>query len=142
MKYSIGRVLASLVAGVLLLGAVAQAQLLNDHVVTFAVPFEFTIGAKTFPAGSYSLVRTEPYLLELRDADKRSLTQVVTHSVEALQAPAESKVLFYSQNGRHLLGQVWLGKETLGQEIYRPKNGSVLAKHTAPVEATVAGERH
>ena len=54
MKYSIGRVLASLVAGVLLLGAVAQAQLLNDHVVTFAVPFEFTIGQKTFPAGSYS----------------------------------------------------------------------------------------
>jgi hypothetical protein len=138
MKY-MGRVLASLFAGVLLLGSAAPAQQLNDHVVTFVVPFEFTIGQKTFPAGSYSLVRTEPYLLELRDADKHSLTQIVTRSVEALKAPDQSKVLFYSENGHHLLGQVWLGKETLGQEIYRPKNGSVLAKHSAPVEATVAG---
>lgn len=139
MKYSIARILASLFAGVLLLGTLAHAQALNDHVVTFVVPFEFTIAQKTFPAGSYSWVRTEPYLLELRDADKHSLTRVVTRSVEALQAPTQSKVLFYAENGRHVLGQVWLGKETLGQEIYRPKNGSVLAKHSAPVEATVAG---
>ena len=142
MKYSMARVLASLFAGVLLMGTLVQAQMLNDHVVKFVAPFEFTVGQKTFPAGSYSVVRTEPYLLELRDADKRSLTQVVTRSVEALQAPAQSKVLFYEENGRHFLGQVWLGKETLGQEIYRPKNGSVLAKHSAPVESTVAGERH
>jgi hypothetical protein len=142
MKYRIARILASLFAGVLLLGTMAQAQFLHDHVVTFVVPFEFTIGQKTFPSGSYSLVRIEPYLLQLRDADKRSLTEVVTRSVQASQAPDQSKVLFYSENGRHLLGQVWLGKETLGQEIYRPKNGSVLAKHTPPVEATVAGERH
>ena len=138
MKYSIGRVFASLFAGVLLLGTAAPAQLLNDHVVKFVAPFEFTIAQRTFPAGSYSLVRTEPYLLELRDADKHSLTQIVTRSVEALKAPEQSKVLFYSENGHHVLGQVWLGRETLGQEIYRPKNGSVVAKHTAPAEAMVA----
>jgi hypothetical protein len=141
MKHRFGRALASLFVGVLLLGSVAEAQLLNDHVVTFAVPFEFSIGQRTFPAGSYSLVRTEPYLLELRNADKQALAQVVTRSVEALQAPSQSKVLFYSENGRHVLGQVWLSRETLGQEIYRPKNGSVLAKHTAPVDTTVAGTR-
>ena len=141
MKYSIGRFLASLFVGVLLLGSAALAQQLNNHVVAFVVPFEFTIGQKTFPAGSYSLVRTEPYLLELRDADKHSLTQIVTRSVEASKAPDQSKVLFYAEDGRHILGQVWLGRETLGQEIYRPKNGSVVAKHSAPVEATVARDR-
>ncbi|HZQ69013.1 MAG TPA: hypothetical protein VFA68_10895 [Terriglobales bacterium] len=137
MKFSIGRFLASLAAGVLLLATVAPAQV-SEHAVKFAAPFEFTIGQRTFPAGSYSLVRTEPYLLELRDADKRSLTRVVTRSVQTLEAPEESKVLFYSENGRHLLGQVWLGRETLGQEIYRPKNGSVVASHRAPAEATIA----
>src|SRR5436189_1251046 len=83
MKYNMGCVLASLFVSVLLLGSFAPAQQLNDHVVTFVVPFEFTIGQKTFSAGSYSLVRTEPYLLELRDADRHSLTQIVTRSVEA-----------------------------------------------------------
>ena len=138
MKY-VKNILASLFAVVVLFGTAAQAQLLNDHVVRFAVPFEFSVGQRTFPAGSYSVVRTEPYLLELRDADKHALTQIVTRSVQAAEAPQQSKVLFYSGNGRHVLGQVWLSREILGQEIYRPKNGSVLAKHGAPVEATVAG---
>lgn len=140
MKYLVGRILASLFAAVLLLGT-ARAQLINEHLVSFAVPFEFTIGQRTFPAGSYSLVRTEPYLLELRDADKHSLAQIVTRSVQAQRAPEQSKVLFYTENGRHLLGQVWVGRESLGQEIYRPKNGSVLAKHSAAVDSTVAGAR-
>lgn len=140
MKYSIAGILASLVTAVLLVGSAAQAQTLNDHIVTFAVPFDFAIGQKTFPAGAYSLVRTEPYLLELRDADRHSLAQVVTRTVESLQTTAQSKVVFYTENGRHLLGQVWLAKDRVGQEIYRPRNGSVLAKHTAPVAATVARE--
>ena len=67
MKSLFARTLASLLLGVLTLGPLAQAQQ-AQRIIKVNIPFEFSVGDREFPAGSYSLVSSAPPLLDLRDA--------------------------------------------------------------------------
>src|ERR1700682_5502092 len=91
MKNFVERTVTSLLLGVLAFGYTAHAQR-TQRVIQVNIPFEFNVGDQTFPAGNYSLVRLEPTLLELRDAQSRSLTTVVTNLVQTLKPPAAPKL--------------------------------------------------
>ncbi|HVO81486.1 MAG TPA: hypothetical protein VMT28_12185 [Terriglobales bacterium] len=127
MKHLIARTLTSLSLAVLLLAGMAHAQYAS--VIKLKVPFEFVVGGQTFPAGEYSLVRTAPYLLVLRDAQAHSLMNVITRSTEAASAPTSPRVRFYTDGERHVLAQVWQQGDSIGQELYRPKAETVIARH-------------
>ncbi|MBZ5600276.1 MAG: hypothetical protein LAN83_18375 [Acidobacteriia bacterium] len=126
MKHLIARTLTSLSLAVLLLAGVAHAQ--YAQVIKAKVPFEFTVGQRTFPAGQYSLVRSAPYLLVLRDAQARVLAMVVTRSTESATTPASAKLEFYNDGDRHILVRVWQQGNPIGQELYRRKAATVVAR--------------
>ncbi len=127
MKNFVERTVTSLLLGVLAFGYTAHAQR-TQRVIQVNIPFEFNVGDQTFPAGNYSLVRLEPTLLELRDAQSRSLTTVVTNLVQTLKPPAAPKLQFYTEAGRHQLAQVWQADESIGQQLQLPKSGTKTAK--------------
>jgi len=116
MKKRIARSFASLLFGVLTLGLSARAQH-PERSIKANIPFDFTVGGRTFPAGRYRLVRVDPSVLELRDSEGRMLANVLTQSVQSLNAPSEPKLLFDSEGGGHVLTQVWQEDETIGQQI-------------------------
>jgi len=65
-----------------MLGSTVHAQR-NERVIKANIPFDFVVGSESFPAGHYSVALLGPVLLELRDAQGRALTNVLTHSVQA-----------------------------------------------------------
>jgi hypothetical protein len=136
----IGRILTSLTTAVLLFASPAHAQWV-DKIVKARIPFEFTVGNKTFPAGSYSLVRTPPGFVILRDSRAHPVAVAITRSVQGYTAPAAPKLDFYVVDGRHVLGRVWQEDELYGDELFRPKDErSKLAKHKAePAQLVAAG---
>jgi hypothetical protein len=133
MKHLIARTLTSLSLAVLLLAGVVYAQP-APQVIRVKVPFEFVAGKHAFPAGEYSLVRTAPYLLVLRDAQGRTLATLITRSAESSPAPASAKLAFYDDGGQYRLAQVWQANDSIGQELYRPKANPVMARRRgAPI---------
>src|SRR5215813_10683947 len=66
------KVLSAMFLGVLLFAGIAHAQY-TPQVIKVNVPFSFEVNGRSFPAGSYSLVRSEPNLLRLRDSNGRWL---------------------------------------------------------------------
>ena len=72
MKNLVGRVVTSLLLSILALGSVAQGQR-TERIIHANIPFDFAVGDRYFPAGHYSLVRSEPWQLELRDSEGRAL---------------------------------------------------------------------
>jgi hypothetical protein len=139
MKNLVGRTLTSLLFGVLALGPVAQAQFI-ERTIKANIPFAFSVGRKTFPAGNYRLVSVSPDVLQLRDAEGRCLVVVLTNSVETPNAPDSPKLSFYNQDGRYALTEVWRNDLTSGQQLQLPKSLVKVGKRKSGRSEIVAAD--
>lgn len=135
----IASILTGLLLAVLLFGAPAQAQY-DGHRITATVPFEFTIGSRSLPAGQYVFLRTGANVFLVRNAQGRALLTVVTGSIQATDPPEKSKLRFATVDGRHVLVQIWNEHEQIGSELYYGHSNVELAKHPA-IHGTIAGRR-
>jgi hypothetical protein len=137
MKSVIARTLVSLLLGVGTLGSTVHAQSI-ERSIKATIPFEFSVGDKTFPAGNYRLVSTAPAFLQLRDAAGHSLATVLTNSVQSLNATATPKLQFLSEGGHFRLAQVWQGSYHSGQQLQSRKPQTKIAKRQSGQTQTVA----
>jgi len=138
MKKLIARSIASILLSVLTLGPFAQAQS-PERTIKANIPFEFSVGNRSFPAGRYSLVRVEPFLLELRDPEGRVLANVLTQSVQSQTAPAQPRLLFDKEGGGHALTQVWQEDESIGQQLIPSRSATrAVQKATRHVQTAQA----
>ena len=100
----------------------------NRDTLMVTVPFEFTAGDKTFPAGDYSIVSTAPDRLSVRDSRGHVLASLVAHSAgwpnDYSRPP---RLTFYSVGGAHALTQVWM-ESSIGYELAPPQPVPVVAK--------------
>jgi hypothetical protein len=140
MKNLVARTLTSLLLGVLLLGYTAHAQRI-ERVIDVNIPFEFNVGNQTFSAGHYSLVSLSPSLLEVRDAEGRHLTTVLTNSVQTLNTTAAPKLQFHNQDGRYVLGQVWQADDSIGQQLPSTQSLTQVAKRRSRHVQTASAAR-
>jgi len=136
MKNPIARALMSVMFAIVVLAVAAPAQ--SIQVIRVKVPFEFSFGDHSFPAGQYSLVRPRPHLLELRDPRGRFIAQVLTGDIYSQTPATSTKVKFYSSNGRHFLAEVWERQEFSGEQLYAPKPAVDLAKRRSTVDRDTA----
>jgi hypothetical protein len=119
----------------------SHGQQAND-IIKVNVPFEFTVGQQTLPAGEYSIVVDASRFLALRDSDGRVLATVLANRIESSGKPKSTKVKFYGYGGQHVLAQVWRQDEDHGYELGRPKPRSYLASGpVAHTETVAAGTR-
>jgi hypothetical protein len=135
----IASIATTLSIAVLLLAGVANAQY-SDQKITATIPFDFVVGKSTLPAGQYVFLRTGSNQLLVRNADGHNFATVITGSVDAQKAPANSKLRFETVNGSHVLVQVWSEQNAIGSELYRARAGVDQAQYTA-IHASSAGRR-
>ena len=135
----LGRTLNTLSVAVLLFAGLAHAQFLGNPIMQVNVPFEFSAGKKTFPAGHYLFVRENPSTLILRDSSNRVVAAMVTSQAWSSTVPAGPKLVFYTYGGRHVLARVWLRSEHSGYELSRPKIPVAVAEETITPVQTATG---
>ena len=141
MRHLALRLFTPLLLTVLLLAGMGHAQF-TDQIIKVNIPFDFEVGNMTFPAGMYSLARTQPHILRLRNSESHVLATLVTGPVETATAPSSPKLDFYFEGGRHILARVWQQDDTIGQELYPGKPATLLAKRrTVSVPATTGGSQ-
>ena len=139
-------VLTILATGVLWFAVAAQAQF-APMTLKASVPFEFSVGRESFPAGDYTIQRTGPYTLALRDADGKFLSVIQTSPVQLLNRHEGACIHFRTVGVRHVLEQVWQSGMTVGYQLYVPRERRSLvanrlptAEHTAEAPSP-AGKR-
>jgi hypothetical protein len=138
MKNLIASILTPSLFIVLLFAGTARAQF-EHHVIRVSVPFEFTIGEKSFPSGYYSLVRTAPVQFDLRDSNAHVLTSVLTHSVQSQKGSRSTRLEFSTAFGGHALTQVWVENENIGYELAAVRDTSLVAKRRSHESTRSAG---
>src|SRR5437868_12442133 len=91
--------------------------------ITVNIPFDFTVGQTTLPAGTYTIDRTSANTTEvfsICDADGQVKAVFNTHTVEAEALSAMTRLEFRQYGDRYFLGQIWSSRNN-GHEL--PQSG-------------------
>lgn len=134
----IASILTGLSLAVLFFVASAHAQYEGQRMIA-NVPFEFTVGNISFPAGQYEFLRTGANIFQVQDADGRSLFTLASGSFQANGLHEKSMLRFATVDGRHVLVQIWNEGAAYGSEFQYGHTYVELAKH--PTIDGVTGRR-
>ena len=134
-----------MIVGLFVLSAIGmgQAQIGGD-VLKVKVPFNFTVGTQTFPAGEYSLKPLLPHTMSLRNQAGQVLTNINTNSVESTGAQKSMKLVFDGYDGHYFLAQIWNEGDNIGRELTKSPAEIELATKYSPGQqiALLVGTRH
>jgi hypothetical protein len=123
-----------------LFAGLAQAQHAKP-LLTTDIPFEFVVGNKTLPAGTYLFARVDPSILVLRNGQGRVVDSIVTTPAQAANVSDNAKLEFVlDNNGRHVLAQVWPAGDRYGNELVSPESVTAMARKQSK-ETKVANAR-
>ena len=121
-----------------LLGAMAVGSAYPQSVEKFVVniPFSFSLGDKTFPAGRY---RVEPISfsgatlnskLVIRSTDGDNSTIVSTLPIQASEMQDQSKLIFNRYGDQYFLSQVWTAGNGAGRKVRESRIEQRLAENS------------
>src|SRR5215467_1159333 len=87
------------------------------------IPFDFAVGAKTFPAGVYSVTRVnqEKIMLRLSSKDGGESINIITSPVQAKEYPKTGKLIFRRYGETYFLSQVWESDEIQGRQLVKSR---------------------
>ena len=108
--------------------------------ITANIPFDFTVGSSSLPAGQYEFVDTGSSIVQVRGADRRTLYTLSSASMQASQISENSTLKFEVVDGRHVLVQIWNDLAANGNEFPYGHTSAHLAKH-ATIDGTVTDRR-
>ncbi len=99
----------------------AHALTMTEDKVVANIPFDFTVGQTTLPAGEYVVRRiASPAALLVQNKETYEAASVLVNAVEDRSSLGEAKLVFDRHGNEHFLSQVWSGNLT-GREIPNPR---------------------
>ena len=141
------KTLRTLLTMTLLLGAVsAYVHAETQPLLRASIPFRFTVGSQSFPAGNYTIstvqVQARDVIL-LQSSDGKRASFVPTHPAYSLDPSAQTKLIFQHYGSEYFLSQVWTLGRTSGRELVLPDHAKELAQNASSrdVTAIVASAR-
>jgi hypothetical protein len=105
------------------LGTAAAA---TGTIAKASIPFEFSVGDRTYPAGNYSLAELSQNLIALYDQSGHNVGLALASVETTFEPPADSKLKFELVNGRHVLVEIWTAGESSGS-VFAVKGSKTLA---------------
>lgn len=134
----IASILTGLSLAVLFLVTSAHAQPRQRMIAN--IPFDFTVGGISLPAGQYEFLDTGGIIVEVRDADRHGVFTLSSASIQANDGPGKSMLKFATVDGHHVLVQIWNEFAGNGVELPYGHTSVESGAHTT-VDETVSGRR-
>ena len=113
----------------LTMSAVAVNAQSNRSIIN--IPFSFTVGHKTLPAGAYTV---EPNRQDsnsfwlIKSVQGNDDVLFTTNSVWTIETQKDSKLVFNNYAGQYFLSQIWNAGDNSGRELHMPRAERQLAK--------------
>ena len=132
-----------LMAGVLMLSSMAVTQVARaQDAMVVDIPFAFTAGNATLPAGEYRVQKLDrnSAMLLIHYWDAKASALVITNAAQAKETQTESKLVFNRYGNRYFLSQVWTSGSIRGRQLPispREKEMPQLARNETKTEITL-----
>jgi len=85
--------------------------------MTATIPFDFTVGSVSLPAGQYEFLGVGNEIVQIVGADRHSVYTLPSASVQVNGFTDKSSLKFVTVDGRHFLVQVWNDLAENGSEF-------------------------
>ena len=134
----------TLIATIVLVGSLAvaaQAQT-NSRIALIAnIPFQFSIGNKTLPAGEYTVRSISDdssiVVLRIQSRDGRTNARLLTFTVEG-KLQKRARLIFHRYGNQYFFAQAWVDGDSAGLEAQ--KSGAERASERALAAIKMATE--
>ncbi|HEX8847137.1 MAG TPA: hypothetical protein VF791_21010 [Pyrinomonadaceae bacterium] len=126
--------------------AVASVQAGGVTKLTVNIPFDFQIGDKTLPAGTYSVrqLAQNVVLIESADGKTRALAQTMgTVQAGEDEKAVQERLVFHQYGNQRFLAQVWMVRGSDGRALNRSNaerdaaRGQKLARNDSQPQTVV-----
>src|ERR1700746_2185182 len=98
------------------------------------IPFNFAVGNKTFPAGTYDIGSIESgpgKILLLQARDSNTSRMLNSNAAETLEPADKTKLVFNQYGNRYFLSQIWVAGETRGHQLPKTSREKETARDVA-----------
>ena len=124
-------------AGLLVLLTFSAALGQSDRQTIIYIPFNFTVGEKSFPAGKYVIRqnRTDSDIVwVIRHKDNVGKALVLTNPVRSTNAVEETRLVFKKYDDIYFLSKFWFPNSNTGRQIQISDRERALAVAVKPQE--------
>lgn len=115
----------------------ASGQTSGAPQMTAKIPFAFSVGEKSFPAGEYTVRCTNPAsdrkVLQLRSADGSSSVMVQTNSIIG-KTNDDAKLVFNRYGDRYYFAQAWMAADNTGMQAPKSRGEKATAGELASIK--------
>lgn len=122
-----------LMFGVLAVLAMSSIQAQTSEVQMANIPFEFSVGNKSFPAGRYRVTRLNPQsdkaALLISSMDGRKSRIVLTLPIQAGRTREQGRLVFSRYEDQYFLSEVWAPADSIGFELPKSRSERTLARN-------------
>jgi hypothetical protein len=130
----------TMIAMVVLVGSMAvaaEAQTNGRTQLVASIPFEFSVGNKTLPAGEYTVRQVNPAsdhaVLQLRSRDGRASAMVQMDSVMG-KAQESAKLIFNRYGNHYFFAQAWVDGENSGLQASKSRAERATGRELAGIK--------
>ena len=98
------------------------------------IPFNFAVGNKTLPAGTYDIGSIESgtgKILLLQARDSNTSMMLNSNAAETLEPADKTKLVFNQYGNRYFLSQIWVNGSTLGRQLPKSSGEKEMARDVA-----------
>lgn len=117
-----------------LAAAVASASAQSFTAIRANIPFDFTVGGKTLPAGNYTVQRgnsSSAETLLIRSVDGKAGAFGLTNAVQARTPSVQTKLIFHRYGNTYFLSEVWTDGDGIGRRLPESRSERELERQAA-----------
>jgi len=104
-----------------------------------AIPFNFAVSGKTYPAGEYTMIAAS-HQVRIEDAKGRLIAMVLANDIAGHSAGASGHIIFRCYSERCFLAELWSPTEENGRQLLTSRTEAALAKEERGRYFAVLGE--
>ena len=105
------------------------------------IPFDFSVGGTTLPAGVYTVTpMSMPNTLRIRRDDNREGVLIQTNGSQTRRGQDRTKLVFHRYGDQHFLAQVWTAEDGTMCELRKSRAERELMKSRAKFLAKSVAE--
>lgn len=132
-----GLTMLSLIVVIALATAVVSANAQTANRVIASVPFEFSVGYKSMPAGEYAVrsIASAGNAVMIQSADAKVSALRQTEATVQLKSNNHARLVFHRYGERYFLAEVWNGAGNTGRQLFESQEEREMESELASISA-------